>query len=115
MAHDRVVHKNIIGMEWTQNEKGRFAGSMSEDDERRADVNCTTLLPPFSSPPSMLLPINEKEEEVLTADVDIELMLIHSHIWMSTQPSTFTRARITDQQLIGVLTSYDAPGRNMHD
>ena len=35
MAHYRVVQKNKIGQEWIQNEKGRFVGSMSEDDEGR--------------------------------------------------------------------------------
>ena len=37
-------------------------------------MNCTTLLPPFSPPPPMLLPINEEKEDVLTAVVDIELL-----------------------------------------
>ena len=74
VAHYRVVQKNKIGIEWIQNENGRFVGSMSEDDEGRAVVNCTTLLPPFCSPPPMLLPINEEEEEVLTAALDIELL-----------------------------------------
>ena len=48
-------------------------GSMSEDDEGRAVVNCTTLLPLLCSPPPMLLPINEEEEEALTGAVDTEL------------------------------------------
>ena len=74
MAHYRVVPKHKIVVEWIQNGKGRFVGSMSEDDEGRAVVKCTTLLPPFSPPPPMLLPINEENEEVLTAAVDIDLL-----------------------------------------
>ena len=50
---------------------------MTEDAEGRAMVECTTLLPPFSSPSQSLpemLPIEETIVEVMVAAVDIELL-----------------------------------------
>ena len=61
-------------MEWIQNEKGRFVGSMSEDEEGRAVVNSNILLPPICPPPPMLLPIDEEEGEAMVAAVDIDLL-----------------------------------------
>lgn len=66
-----------IGTEWILSENGKYVGSMSEDDEGRAVVDCRTLLPPSPYPSLFLLemaPVQEAGEEVMVTAVAVELL-----------------------------------------
>ena len=73
-AHYRLVQQQQIGAEWIQNEGGQFVGSLEEDVEGRAVVNCKTLLPPIPPLLSSLLPVEKVAEEAHVAAVDLELL-----------------------------------------
>jgi len=73
-ANYRVEQPQRIGTEWIQSEAGRYVGSMDVDGEGRSVLNCMTMLPPPSSPPVMLLPVEFVPEEVLVAAVELELL-----------------------------------------
>ena len=46
-AKYRVVQQKRLGVQWMKNKKGKVIGSLVEDCNGRATVNCRTILPPL--------------------------------------------------------------------
>ena len=73
-AHYWVELPERIGREWIRRENGKYVGSVTEDEEGRAVVDYTTLLPSSPSPspslfPLEMAPVQEASEEVMVAAI----------------------------------------------